>query len=43
MYSLPHKLETFVGYGGNQLSGGEKQRLAIARAILRKPKIMLFD
>ena len=40
---LPNKFDTVIGENGTRLSGGEKQRLSIARAMLKKSKIILLD
>ena len=39
---FPDKYETFIEQGGTNVSGGQKQRLCIARALLKKPKILIF-
>ncbi len=41
--SFPDGYDTYIEQGGTNVSGGQKQRLCIARAILRKPKILIFD
>jgi len=41
--SLPHKFDTYIGAKGVQLSGGQRQKIAIARAIIRKPSLIILD